>query len=135
MEATPTPEKPSSRARASMSDTEIAGMSGGPGWLIMGAMALHIKLPSAPVTDLLGQALASSLPPGVGVVLYLQGELGAGKTTLVRSLLRELGVAGAIKSPTYTLVENYTVAGREVAHVDLHRLSAQGAVAELALEE
>lgn len=64
--------------------------------------------------------LAQAMQPGL--VVYLQGDLGAGKTTLVRGLLRALGYAGRVKSPTYTLLESYRVAGREWAHFDLYRM-------------
>jgi len=71
----------------------------------------------------MGARLARALSQRAGLVVFLHGELGAGKTTLVRGWLRALGVTGTIRSPTYTLVEPYEVDGRSLLHLDLYRLS------------
>ncbi|KFN41163.1 tRNA (adenosine(37)-N6)-threonylcarbamoyltransferase complex ATPase subunit type 1 TsaE [Arenimonas oryziterrae] len=96
-------------------------------------MTLEMFLADAEATDLLGRQLARALPERA--IAYLRGELGAGKSTLARALLRELGVSGAIKSPTYTLVERYVLPAGEAAHLDLYRIAESGELDFLGLDD
>lgn len=78
-------------------------------------------LPTEAETLAFGARLAATLKPPR--ILFLQGELGVGKTTLVRGLLKGLGFTGIGKSPTYTLVEPYELKIGSVYHFDLYRLT------------
>lgn len=84
-------------------------------------------------TDALGAALARTRP--AQAVVHLHGDLGAGKSSLARALLRALGVTGAIRSPTYTLVERYPLQdGGEAWHLDLYRIGNAGELEFLGLD-
>lgn len=78
-------------------------------------------LPDESATLALGKALAGVLIPGLKI--YFHGNLGAGKTTLVRGLLRGLGYTGKVKSPTYTLVELYRFSSLYLYHFDFYRFA------------
>lgn len=80
-----------------------------------------------------GRKLASLCRPGT--IIFLQGPLGAGKTTLVRGLLKALGYTGTIKSPTYTLVESYQLRGMPLFHFDLYRLKHPQELLDIGLED
>ena len=83
-------------------------------------MTRDLNLPDAEATEALGAALAPGVAPGR--VLHLRGDLGAGKTTVVRGVLRALGYDGRVKSPTYTLVEPYALSSLNLYHFDFFRL-------------
>ena len=84
-------------------------------------------------TAALGARIAAALKPGDAVALA--GDLGAGKTTLARAILRALGVAESVPSPTFTLVQTYQTDGMTVSHYDLYRLTDASEMRELGLDE
>lgn len=82
---------------------------------------LTLRVDSPEQQEELGAALSSGCPRGS--IIYLHGDLGAGKTTLVRGFLHGLGYVGSVKSPTYTLMEPYDIGGFSYCHLDLYRLA------------
>ena len=103
----------------------------------MSQARLEFSLVDESATDALGAALACAYEAcgrGRGTV-YLRGDLGTGKTTCVRRLLQTLGIQGSIRSPTYTLVEEYESRGVTALHVDLYRLQGTVEVDELGLRD
>ena len=82
--------------------------------------SVQLSLSNEQDTQILAQILAQQIAQGV---VYLIGDLGAGKTTLTRYWLQQLGHHGAVKSPTYTLVEPYEIKGKNIFHFDLYRLN------------
>lgn len=106
----------------------------------MGQSELIVTLADERATAALAASLflplrdvAERLP--AGALVNLEGPLGAGKTSFVRGLLREAGVTGPIRSPTYTLIEPYSIAGLDVHHIDLYRLTGEAALPGIGLEE
>lgn len=81
-----------------------------------------VHLPDEAATSAFAARFSKALPPQ-GCVVFLHGPLGAGKTTFVRGCLRAAGHVGAVKSPTFTLVEEYPLGGAQWYHFDLYRLT------------
>ncbi len=92
-----------------------------------------LHLADADATGCLAQALARTAP--TPAVVHLHGDLGAGKSTLARGWLRALGVTGAIRSPTYTLVERYLLPAGEALHLDLYRIGDGAELEFLGLDD
>ena len=104
--------------------------------------SLGFDLPDSAATETLGAALARAFPgaaagagTSAGAIFHLSGELGSGKTTCARSLLHALGVTAPVRSPTYTLVDTYSVADLTCVHVDLYRVQTTLEVEELGLRD
>ena len=99
--------------------------------------ALHLATRSAEETEGVGARLAGSMPAPARhvVVVYLSGDLGAGKTTLARGFLRACGYTGAVRSPTYTLLECHRADALTIVHLDLYRLRGAAEVETLGLRD
>lgn len=94
-----------------------------------------IDLADTDATEALGACLAETLRPGL--TLFLEGDLGAGKTTLVRGMLRALGHTGKVKSPTFTLLESYAISSLNfpLYHFDFYRFADPDEFIEAGLDE
>lgn len=90
---------------------------------------------SGPVDETAMAAIAARLAPAAhtGGIIYLEGDLGAGKTSFARALLNAMGAGERIKSPTYSLVESYRIGGLEAHHLDLYRIADAGELEWLGL--
>ena len=101
----------------------------------------QLDLPDEAATDRLGAALAACIEreraaiEASGLVIGLTGELGAGKTRLVRSLLRALGVTGPVKSPSYALLEPYALSSLHFYHFDFYRFADPSEFADAGFRE
>jgi tRNA threonylcarbamoyladenosine biosynthesis protein TsaE len=95
----------------------------------------RIDLEDEAATLALGARLEQAFRAAGGGVVYLHGDLGAGKTTLARGLLRAAGVEGTLRSPTYTLMEPYAAGGQSFLHLDLYRLADPAEVEQLGLRD
>lgn len=97
-------------------------------------MERALTLPDLSATEAFAACLADRLGPGD--TLLLSGEIGAGKTSFARALIRaRMGAEVEVPSPTYTLVQTYAAPGAEIWHADLYRLTGADEIAELGLEE
>ncbi len=94
---------------------------------------MSLDLPDEAATLALGAALARALHPGL--TIRLEGELGSGKTTLVRGVLRGLGWTGKVKSPTFTFVELYVISNLKLHHFDFYRLEQAEEYLDAGLDE
>ena len=94
---------------------------------------LQAHLPGEKDTETLGTALAGVVSPGLQI--WLEGNLGMGKTTLTRGVLRGLGHEGKVKSPTYTLIEPYVVSRLDLYHFDFYRFNSPDEYLDAGLDE
>ena len=96
---------------------------------------MKIDISNLKQTELLGEKIAEFLISFNGLaIFYLDGELGTGKTTLVREILKAMGWKGAVKSPTFSILEEYCIADKDIFHSDLYRLENQNDFEMLGVE-
>lgn len=94
--------------------------------------SFQIALKNEAATQQLGELFAAAMPRGI---LFLSGDLGAGKTCFSQALIRAAGFSGRVKSPTYTLVEPYELSERSIYHFDLYRLQDEEELLFLGCDE
>jgi tRNA threonylcarbamoyladenosine biosynthesis protein TsaE len=82
-----------------------------------------IDLPNEQTSEQIAKLMANCLVSPL--VMTFSGEIGAGKTTLIRAMLRHLGVTSAIKSPTFSLIESYSLSNLQIHHFDLYRINEE----------
>jgi tRNA threonylcarbamoyladenosine biosynthesis protein TsaE len=97
-------------------------------------------LPDEAALRQFAETLASAIPgarnpSGTPLVVYLEGDLGTGKTTFARAMLRALGEPGPVRSPTYGLLAEYQTPAGRVLHLDLYRIEDQAEVSQLGLDD
>ena len=96
---------------------------------------MKINITDFAKTEEVGKGIADYLSSFTGLaIFYLDGDLGTGKTTLVREVLKNLGWNGAVKSPTFSILEEYKLNGRDIYHSDLYRLNNENDFEMLGLE-
>lgn len=94
---------------------------------------IRLQSPCPETTAAIAEHMATHCPDAA--VVYLEGDLGAGKSVFARAFLQALGVSGSIKSPTYTLIESYAIPdGRDAVHMDLYRIADPDELDYLALD-
>lgn len=96
---------------------------------------MKIDITELSKTELLGGLIADYLKDHAGLaIFYLDGDLGSGKTTLVRETLKSLGWLGPVKSPTFSIIEEYSIADKHIYHADLYRINGESDFEMLGLE-
>lgn len=96
---------------------------------------INLELHSEQDTQKVAKKIADCVKNGNNIKLFLTGNLGAGKTTFTRYFIQSFGYTGKVKSPTYTLIENYALENKMIYHLDLYRLSDPGELIFLGVED